>query len=94
MRIVETCRELSVRIGFIGMSRLGRIRAKICLSVGTGTGRRRVSVDGCVDQAKVSLPYSYVTDEEIARILQDTDLIGTPDEGRIEYEARQARKVS
>ncbi len=53
-----------------------------------------MSVDGSVDQAKVSLPYSYVTDEEMAQILQDTDLIGTLDEGRIEYEARQARKVS
>ena len=42
----------------------------------------------------MSLPYSYVTDEEMAQILQDTDLIGTLDEGRIEYEARQARRVS
>jgi hypothetical protein len=73
---------------------LGGICAKICLSVGNGAGRKRASVDGSVDQAKVSLPYSYVTDEEMAQILQDTDLIGTLDEGRIEYEARQARRVS
>ena len=58
-------------------------------------GRTGRSVEGFVESVMLFvIANSQVTDEEMAEILLDTDLIAVLDEGRAEYRARRTRKVS
>ena len=52
------------------------------------------SVEGFVESATLCvIANSQVTDEEMAEILQDTDLIAALDEGRVEYRAGRTRVI-
>lgn len=58
-------------------------------------GRAGRSVEGFVEFATLFvMANSQVTDEEMAEILQDTDLIGALDEGRGEYRAGRTRVIA
>ena len=52
------------------------------------------SVEGFVESATLCvIANSQVTDEEMAEILQDTDLVAALDEGRGEYRAGRTRVI-
>ena len=52
------------------------------------------SVEEFVESAMLFLmANSQVTDEEMAAILQDTDLLAALDEGRVEYRTRRTRTI-
>ena len=58
-------------------------------------GRTGRSIEGFVESAMLFLvASSQVTDEEMAEILLDTELIAALDEGRAEYRARRTRVVT
>ena len=54
----------------------------------------RRSVESFVEYATLCvIANSQVTDEELAEILQDIELVGALDQARAEYRARRYRKV-